>query len=137
MSKQTYIFMFSKLLYVFVFLTVFSCKTNTSNPSSKSSGQTTVKPKLVVGIVVDQMRFEYLSRFKNKYSSNGFLRLIEKGFSCNNHHFNFIPTYTAPGHASVFTGTTPSVHGIIGIIKQKMPSCIVQPTWLMTLLVAS
>ena len=113
-NKLELFIMFSKLLYVFVFLAVFSCKTNTSNPSSKSSGQTTVKPKLVVGIVVDQMRFEYLNRFKNKYSSNGFLRLIEKGFSCNNHHFNFIPTYTAPGHASVFTGTTPSVHGIIG-----------------------
>ena len=68
----------------------------------------------MVGVVVDQMRFDYLNRFKKKYSANGFLRLIKQGYSCNNHHFNFIPTYTAPGHASIFTGTTPSVHGIIG-----------------------
>ena len=40
--------------------------------------------------------------------------MINQGYSCNNHHFNFIPTYTGPGHASIFTGTTPSVHGIIG-----------------------
>tara|TARA_B110000503_G_scaffold16974_2_gene24425 strand:- start:6458 stop:8038 length:1581 start_codon:yes stop_codon:yes gene_type:complete len=72
------------------------------------------KPKLVVGVVVDQMRFEYLNRFKNKYSSQGFLRLMNQGYSCNNHHFNYIPTVTGPGHASIFSGTTPSVHGIVG-----------------------
>jgi predicted AlkP superfamily pyrophosphatase or phosphodiesterase len=70
--------------------------------------------KLVVGVVVDQMRFEYLNRFKNKYTSQGFLKLINQGYSCNNHHFNYIPTITGPGHASIFSGTTPSVHGIIG-----------------------
>ncbi len=71
------------------------------------------KPKLVVGVVVDQMRYDYLTRFWDKYGGKGFKRLISEGFNFKNHHFNYIPTYTAPGHASVFTGTTPEYHGII------------------------
>ena len=103
--------MYCKVTCVFLFLSIFSCKTSLEAPIFKSS---TNKPKLVVGVVVDQMRFEYLNRFKNKYSSQGFLRLMNEGYSCNNHHFNYIPTLTGPGHASIFSGTTPSVHGIIG-----------------------
>ena len=106
--------MFSKVSCLFLFLVVFSCKNNPDHKASSNSSQISSHPKLVVGVVVDQMRFDYLNRFKNKYSSNGFLKLIDQGYSCNNHHFNFIPTYTGPGHASIFTGTTPSVHGIIG-----------------------
>jgi predicted AlkP superfamily pyrophosphatase or phosphodiesterase len=71
-------------------------------------------PKLVVGIVVDQMRFDYLTRFWDRYSEDGFKRMVNKGFSAKNHHFNYIPTSTGPGHASVYTGTTPSIHGILG-----------------------
>ena len=73
----------------------------------------TERPKLVVGIVVDQMRFEYLTRFENHYSENGFKRLMYDGFFAKNTHFSYIPTYTAPGHATVYTGTTPANHGII------------------------
>ena len=105
---------FPKFCYLFLFLGIFSCKNSSEYSTCPNLDKTTSKPKLVVGVVVDQMRFDYLNRFKNKYSANGFLRLINQGYSCNNHHFNFIPTYTAPGHASIFTGTTPSVHGIIG-----------------------
>ena len=71
------------------------------------------KPKLVVGVVVDQMRYDYLTRFWSKYGNEGFKRLVNEGFNLKNNHFNYIPTYTAPGHASVFTGTTPENHGII------------------------
>ncbi len=71
------------------------------------------KPKLVVGVVVDQMRYDYLTRFWDKYGEKGFKRLISEGFNFKNNHFNYIPTYTAPGHSSVFTGTTPKYHGII------------------------
>lgn len=105
---------FPKFTYLFLFLGIFSCKNSPEYSSSNNLDIITSKPKLVVGVVVDQMRFDYLNRFKKKYSANGFLRLIKQGYSCNNHHFNYIPTYTAPGHASIFTGTTPSVHGIIG-----------------------
>ncbi|AWX43862.1 Alkaline phosphatase [Flagellimonas maritima] len=71
-------------------------------------------PKLVVGIIVDQMRYDYLTRFWNHYGDGGFKRLIKDGFICKNNHFNYAPTSTGPGHASVYTGTTPAVHGIIG-----------------------
>lgn len=70
-------------------------------------------PKLVVGIVVDQMRYDYLTRFEDRYGNGGFNRMVKEGFNCKNNHFNYIPTYTGPGHASVFTGTTPKNHGII------------------------
>lgn len=72
------------------------------------------KPKLVVGLVVDQMRYDYLTRFWDHFGDGGFKRLANEGFNCKNNHFNYAPTYTGPGHASVYTGTTPSMHGIIG-----------------------
>ncbi|MBQ19263.1 MAG: alkaline phosphatase [Flavobacteriales bacterium] len=71
------------------------------------------QPKLVVGIVVDQMRYDYLTRFWEKFSENGFKKLVNNGFNCEQTHFNYMPTYTAPGHASIYTGTTPANHGII------------------------
>jgi len=71
------------------------------------------RPKLVVGIVVDQMKMDYLYRFQNDFSDNGFKRLMNEGYTFHNTHYNYFPTYTAPGHASIYTGTTPSVHGIV------------------------
>ena len=72
------------------------------------------RPKLVVGIVVDQMRYDYLTRFESKFGDGGFKRMMSEGFNCKNHHFNYVPTYTGPGHASIYTGTTPKYHGIVG-----------------------
>jgi len=71
------------------------------------------RPKLVVGIVVDQMKMEYLYRFQSDFSESGFKRLMNEGYTFHNMHFNFLPTYTAPGHASIYTGTTPAMHGIV------------------------
>ncbi|WP_272150302.1 alkaline phosphatase PafA [Tenacibaculum aiptasiae] len=75
--------------------------------------KSTHKPKLVVGVVIDQMRYDYLTRFASKYGEDGFKRLLEDGFSLENAHYNYIPTYTAVGHASIYTGTTPTNHAII------------------------
>lgn len=72
------------------------------------------RPKLVVGIIVDQMRYDYLARFWDKFGDGGFKRLIGDGYLFTNHHLNYFPSYTAPGHASNYTGATPSVHGIVG-----------------------
>ncbi|MFM9840965.1 MAG: alkaline phosphatase PafA [Cyclobacteriaceae bacterium] len=72
------------------------------------------RTKLVVGIVVDQMRQEYLYRFESKFGEGGFKRLMNNGFMLTNAHYNYVPTYTGPGHASIFSGTTPATHGIIG-----------------------
>jgi len=71
------------------------------------------KPKLVVGIVVDQMRDEYLHRFSDKFGDDGFNKLKREGFYGANHQFSYMPTTTGPGHASIYTGTTPGVHGIV------------------------
>ncbi|HXB40086.1 MAG TPA: alkaline phosphatase PafA [Bacteroidia bacterium] len=70
------------------------------------------QPKLVVGIVIDQMRYDYLFRFSEKYGNGGFKRLLSGGFECRNAQYNYVPTYTGPGHASIYTGTTPAIHGI-------------------------
>ena len=72
------------------------------------------RPKLVVGIVVDQMKMEYLYRFSGDFSDKGFKRLMSQGHTFSNTHYNYLPTYTAPGHASIYTGTTPAIHGIVG-----------------------
>lgn len=72
------------------------------------------KPKLVVGVVVDQMRWDYLYRFQDRYADNGFKRLLDEGFSCENTYINYVPTYTAIGHSSIYTGSVPAIHGIAG-----------------------
>ena len=72
------------------------------------------RPKLVVGIVVDQMRWDYLSRYYDQFQDDGFKRLIKKGYSCDNCLINYVPTITAIGHTSAYTGTTPALHGICG-----------------------
>ena len=72
------------------------------------------RPRLIVGVVVDQMRWDYLSRYYEQFCDGGFRRLIDQGYSCNNCLINYVPTVTAIGHASVYTGTTPAFHGICG-----------------------
>ena len=72
------------------------------------------RPKLVVGLMVDQMRWDYLYRFANRYGDDGFKRLLSEGFSCENTLLNYIPTVTAIGHSSVYTGSVPAIHGIAG-----------------------
>ncbi|GGH19330.1 alkaline phosphatase PafA [Pedobacter zeae] len=72
------------------------------------------RPKLVVGLVVDQMRWDYLYRYYNRYTNGGFKRLINEGFSVENTFIPYTPTYTACGHTCIYTGSVPAVHGIIG-----------------------
>jgi predicted AlkP superfamily pyrophosphatase or phosphodiesterase len=72
------------------------------------------KPVLVVGIIVDQMRQDYILRYQKNFAEDGFNRMIREGFMYKNAHFNYVPTSTAPGHTSVYTGSTPAIHGVIG-----------------------
>ncbi|MHA6250141.1 alkaline phosphatase PafA [Pontibacter sp. CAU 1760] len=72
------------------------------------------RPRLVVGIVVDQMRYDYLYRYWNKYGDKGFKRLVKQGFNFTNTQYSYVPTYTGPGHASIYTGSVPALNGIIG-----------------------
>ncbi len=80
---------------------------------AQSNPHASPKPRLIVGIVVDQMRYDYLTRYWDGFGDDGFRKLVNQGFNCTNTHYNYIPTYTAPGHASIYTGTTPALHGII------------------------
>lgn len=82
-------------------------------PSAAKAKNTQV-PKLIVGIVIDQMRYDYLYRYKNHYGEGGIKRLLKDGTVMHDCHFQYIPTYTGPGHASIYTGTGPAVHGIVG-----------------------
>ena len=72
------------------------------------------RPKLVVGIMVDQMRWDYLYRFYERYSANGFKRMLSEGMSCENTFIPYAQTVTAAGHTCVYTGSVPAVHGIMG-----------------------
>jgi predicted AlkP superfamily pyrophosphatase or phosphodiesterase len=71
------------------------------------------RPRLVIGIMVDQMRYDYLYRYWEDYGDRGFKRLLNEGYVIHDGHYQYAPTYTGPGHASVYTGTSPNIHGII------------------------
>lgn len=83
--------------------------------SFSSPAQAVQRPKLVVGIVVDQMRWDYLYRYYDRYAENGgFKRMLGQGFTCENTLIPFAPTVTAPGHACIYTGSVPAINGIAG-----------------------
>jgi predicted AlkP superfamily pyrophosphatase or phosphodiesterase len=88
--------------------------TSTTQPAQSAASTGIPRPKLVVGIVVDQMRWDYLYRYYDRYQSNGFKRLLNEGYSCENTQVDYIPTFTGPGHSCIYTGTVPSIHGIAG-----------------------
>ena len=98
-------FGFMKTLKVVVFLIVLNFS---------ALAQPVTSPKLVVGVVVDQMRWDFLYRYTARYTDDGFKRLLREGFSCENTYIPYLPTYTAPGHTCVYTGSVPSLHGIMG-----------------------
>lgn len=86
----------------------------TSKIASPTQTKDVARPKLVVGLVVDQMRWDYLYRFYSRYGQGGFKRLLNEGFSAENTLIPYTPTFTACGHASIYTGTVPAINGIIG-----------------------
>ncbi len=104
MKKKYYIILFC-LLAMNVFATA-------QQKNTVSSGME--KPKLVIGLVIDQMRWDYLYRFSELYGSGGFKRLLKQGFSCENTLIPYVPTYTAVGHTCIYTGSVPAINGIIG-----------------------
>lgn len=94
------------VLFVFIVVLSFSVKAQDSLKQS-------INPKLLVGLVVDQMRYDYLFRYWDKLGDGGFKRMINQGYLFKNANFSYIPTYTAPGHATIYSGTTPANHGIV------------------------
>ena len=122
------------LLISFSILSLFSIA---QNPKSSETAKinanktsTSHKPKLVIGIVVDQMRWDYVNRFKPFFKSTaGFQRFINEGATVDNTLIPYLPTVTASGHACVYTGSVPALHGIAGNewydnVKQKKVYCV-------------
>ncbi len=89
-------------------------KREPKKPSNNSSPSPNAKPKLVVLMVFDQMRGDYLTRWSELFSTGGFERMKKGGIWFSECHVPYMCTLTAPGHASLSTGATPSVHGIVG-----------------------
>src|SRR5438309_7748536 len=91
-------------------------KKTTTKTATASATATNIlpRPKLVVGIVVDQMRWDYLYRYYDRYENGGFKRLLNDGFTCENTLIDYIPTVTAAGHTCIYTGSVPALHGIAG-----------------------
>lgn len=96
-------------------LSIFLIVSLLSVSKQKTLGQTvTERPKLVVGIMLDQMRWDYLYRFQNNYAQDGgFKRILFNGYSCENTLIPYAQTVTAVGHSSVYTGSVPAFTGII------------------------
>ncbi|CAM4304111.1 Predicted pyrophosphatase or phosphodiesterase, AlkP superfamily [Pedobacter westerhofensis] len=92
----------------------FAQKKAKSSTTPATSSATLDRPKLVVGLVVDQMRWDYLYRYYDRYVQGGFKRMINEGFSAENTYIPYTPTYTAVGHTSIYTGSVPAITGIIG-----------------------
>ena len=84
------------------------------NACRQSASSDLRRPKLVVGIVIDQMRWDYLYRYYDRFGDGGFKRLLKRGFSCENTMINYLPSYTAVGHTCIFTGSVPAFSGISG-----------------------
>jgi predicted AlkP superfamily pyrophosphatase or phosphodiesterase len=90
------------------------CLLQFSSGWAQPVGTSVIRPKLVVGIVVDQMRWDYLYRYFSRYSEGGFKRLLNQGFTCENTYINYLPSTTAVGHTCIYTGSVPSITGIAG-----------------------
>jgi predicted AlkP superfamily pyrophosphatase or phosphodiesterase len=95
------------------FLTCLLLVTSACIYSQKINNIPSEKPKLVIGIVIDQMRYDFLFRFWDKYENNGFKRLMNEGSFCKNANFNYLFTNSSSGYATIATGSNPSTHGII------------------------
>jgi len=97
----------SSFAFLLLFTPIFTQTTLRPTPQN-------ARPKLVVGIVVDQMRWDFLYRYYDRYSKGGFKRLMNDGFSCEQTFIPYCPTVTAAGHACIYTGSVPAIHGIAG-----------------------
>lgn len=104
-----------RIVTTFLFTLILSfLSTLESNAQTAKTGNKLSRPKIVVGIVVDQMRWDFLYRYYDRYGDDGFKRLLKEGFSCENTFINYLPSYTGVGHAAVFTGSVPAINGITG-----------------------
>ncbi|HRO09313.1 MAG TPA: alkaline phosphatase family protein [Saprospiraceae bacterium] len=100
-----------KRIFHFIYILIFILNFSNVQAQLKNNND---RPKLVVGIVVDQMRWDYLYKYYDRYNNNGFKRMLNQGFAVENTQIPYIPTYTAIGHSTIYTGSVPAIHGIAG-----------------------
>src|SRR5262249_47062341 len=101
------------LIFVLILLPLSSDAQRRTPARSNASGAIT-KPKLVLVIVIDQFRYDYLERFGDLLGSGGFKRLLNDGALFSNANYDYVPTFTACGHAAIFSGSVPAQDGIVG-----------------------
>jgi predicted AlkP superfamily pyrophosphatase or phosphodiesterase len=107
--------LFIAIFVSIVFFNISSAQTSPAKTTATAATKTTLqRPKLVVGLMIDQMRWDYLYRYYNRFGTGGFKRLLNDGFSCENTLINYLPSFTAVGHTTVFTGSVPALSGITG-----------------------
>ena len=70
------------------------------------------KPSLIIGIVVEQLRFDQIERLRDRFSDNGIKRMINEGTFFKNASYDYMLTQSAPGFSTIATGTEPAYHGI-------------------------
>src|SRR5919106_6282858 len=97
-----------------VVLLIVALLTLSSAPAQQRTPASYKRPRLVLLIAVDQFRYDYLERFGDLFGPNGLRRLLRDGASWTQSNFDHMPTYTAPGHATMLTGAYPAESGIIG-----------------------
>ena len=103
-----------KILFIAILFIPFVSSAQKNKTTLSQNSSTPARPKLVVGIVVDQMRWDYLYRYASRYGTGGFNRMLREGFTCENTQIPYVPTVTAAGHTGIYTGSVPALHGIAG-----------------------
>jgi predicted AlkP superfamily pyrophosphatase or phosphodiesterase len=103
-----------KILFIAILFIPFLSSAQKKKTTPQENISFPARPKLVVGIVVDQMRWDYLYRYANRYGTGGFNRMLREGFTCENTQIPYVPTVTAAGHSGIYTGSVPAINGITG-----------------------
>src|SRR5215218_815998 len=96
---------FTLFTVVFLFFTSLpTTQAQRQRPTRANGARATnipVRPKLVLAIVIDQFRYDFLERFADVFGDGGFRRLISEGAFFTNANYDYVPTFTACGHAAV------------------------------------
>ncbi len=102
------------ILAITIFFSISPADAQQRRRAVKLSANGAKPVRLVVGIVIDQFRYDYLTRFEDQFGEGGFKRLLTGGAVFRNANYIHTPTYTACGHATFMTGATPAMNGIVG-----------------------
>src|SRR5699024_12657128 len=90
-------------LFTLILLFIFGLNSRQAQNPSIQKAAFKDRPKLVVGIVVDQMRYDYLPRYWDKFEAGGYKRLITQGYNIKNNQYNYYLTYTRQVHTAIYT----------------------------------